>query len=77
MAPIQPKAPAPPPGKLTDRLREEAEADPYELIERGLRALIVVGSAKDKVMAQIREYADIAAETQRVLNERIRPRAKK
>jgi len=64
----------PPPigGPLSDRLRQEREADPYELIERGLNALVVVGAAKEEILNAVRKYADIAAETQRALEERFR-----
>lgn len=67
-----------PKGKTVATLiREEREADPYELIERGLAALVIVGTAKDNVLKVIREYADIAAETQKALDERLRDRTAK
>jgi len=63
---------APAGGPLSERLKAERQEDPYELIERGLRALVVVGEAKEDILRAVRKYADIAAETQRALEERFR-----
>jgi transcriptional regulator with XRE-family HTH domain len=77
MAELPKLPPAPPAGPLADRLREEREQDPYELIERGLKALVVVGRAKEKILDAVREAADVAAETQRELDERFRSKETK
>jgi hypothetical protein len=60
-------------------IRSENEMDPYKLIEQGLRALVIVGHAKDEVMKQIRQFAQISEETQNAMKERIysSPRDKK
>jgi transcriptional regulator with XRE-family HTH domain len=65
--------PAPPSGPLVERLREEREADPYDLIERGLKALVIVGEAKEDVMKLVKKYAHISAETQKAVREQIDP----
>jgi transcriptional regulator with XRE-family HTH domain len=63
---------APPSGPLSERLKAELQEDPYELIERGLNALVVVGAAKEDILKAVHKYAEIAAETQRALEERFR-----
>jgi hypothetical protein len=75
LAPRRPiNTPPPPSGPLTERLREELEADPYELIERGLRALVVVGKHKAEVLKLVRDHAETATEMQRAVEERLRQR---
>lgn len=66
------RAPAPPAGPLVDRLREERDVKPYDLIERGLDGLLVVSHAKDEVLALIRKHAETAADLQRAFEERLR-----
>lgn len=46
-----------PPLTVADAIKAEAQQDPYELIERGLRALVIVGDDFKAVMAQVRELA--------------------
>lgn len=41
-----------------EAIREEAALDGYALIEQGLRALVVVGKAKDAILIQAREAAE-------------------
>jgi transcriptional regulator with XRE-family HTH domain len=68
---------APPSGPLAERLREERELDPYELIERGLAALLIVSHAKDRIMESVREAAEVAAATQKAWDEHLRQGIKK
>lgn len=68
------QTPPPPEGNLAERLQAELDTDPYALIEDGLKALIIVGAAKDEVMERVRALAKQAADTQRAFEERLRQR---
>lgn len=46
-----------PAASLAEAIKAEAQQDPYELIERGLRALVIVGDDFNKVMGLVRELA--------------------
>lgn len=66
-------APAPPSGPLADRLRHEQELDPYELIERGLKALLIVSHTKDAILDEVRKQAEVAAEIHKAAREMYDP----
>lgn len=53
-ADLAPRQPAP---SVAAAIKAEAQQDPYELIERGLRALVIVGDDFNKVMGLVREMA--------------------
>lgn len=48
-------------------IQEQANADPYVMIEQALRRLVIVGQDKDKIIAIIKERADNVQEIARAL----------
>jgi transcriptional regulator with XRE-family HTH domain len=72
-------APTPPPpsGRLADRLKAELEEDPYDLIQRGLAALLIVSHAKDEIMQKVKDAAEVAQETQRAWEAQLRQKEKR
>lgn len=64
-----------PPGTaktFADHIKAEAEQDPYELIERGLAALVIVGEDKRAILDQVRKLAAKSEEFRAAWQERIK-----
>lgn len=54
---------------FAEAIRTEALSDPYAMIEQALRALVIVGSDKDEVLAMVKAKADKSKEIQKAMKE--------
>ncbi len=54
---------------FAEAIRQEAQSDPYVLLESALRALVIVGSDKDEIIALVKEKAEKSKEIQKAMQE--------
>lgn len=64
------------PATIAEAIKAEAQQDPYELIERGLRALVIVGDDFKAVMNQVRDLAAKSEAVRAAWQERLKEAGK-